>query len=152
MLPPVWQKSALHCIAQLSPQQLHEPFWWSSSGPTFMSGEVNFSAKLPLTRFLKLVSHQRSIPFFTPAKLPLEEGMTALGDNLLPSTYPIVFSPLRFPKPEGLFSGPRVLKLMLNQKDCLLRGLIGFGQRMSLSEVNPHVDHFFHHLIMIVRT
>lgn len=69
--------------------------------------------------------------------------MTALGDNILPSTYPIVFSSLRFPKPGGLFSGPRVLKLMLNQKDCLPRGLIGFGQRMSLSEVNPRVHHFF---------
>lgn len=69
--------------------------------------------------------------------------MTGLRDNLLPSTYPVVFSSLRFPKPEGLFSEPHILKLMLNQKDCLPRGLIGFGQRMSLSEVNPHVDHFF---------
>lgn len=69
--------------------------------------------------------------------------MTALRDNLQPSTYPIVFSSLRFPKPRGLFSGPHVLKLMLNQKDCLPGGLIGFGQRMSLSKVNPRIDHFF---------
>lgn len=71
--------------------------------------------------------------------------MTALSclRNFLPSTYLRVSSSLRFPKPGGLLSGTHVIKLMLNPKDCMLRGLIGFGQRMSLSEVNLHVDHFF---------
>lgn len=121
------------------------------SGPPLTSGEVNFPINLSLTTFFTSISHQCSIPSFMPEKLPLEEEMTALRHNILPSTYLTVFPP-RFPKPGGLFSGPHLLKLMLNQKDCLPRGLIGFGQRMSLFEVNPHVDGFFHHLIMIVRT
>lgn len=82
-------------------------------------------------------------PILHSSKLPLEKAMTALRHNFLPSTCLRVSSSLRFPKPGGLFSGTHILKLMLNPKDHMLRGLIGFGQRMSLSEVNLHVDNFF---------